>query len=177
MDKQPSIFARLRQGAQAPSRGSLYRWFLANHDPFAKMVGDVARPGWEAITAELTAEGLTMRNGQPLTVDYARQAWWKARKAVDLARNRAQNPKKVDGFLTRSQHLPIAQLASKSGDVSSNNNELGEKRVNPTLYGGLKAQRLEARVQKEVSKQEAAEADDQEASEHDADEFGTAGLR
>ena len=79
---QKPIFARLKEsvGPQG-NQSALFRWFLLNHDKFAKVRAMGTRPGWPTIAAELTAEGLSTNDGGPITADYARQAWWRAQKA------------------------------------------------------------------------------------------------
>lgn len=96
------FFERLKVAARSEAnRASLFRWFLAHHDAFAAVLADVARPSWDAITEELTAEGLTKRNGLPITPAYARQAWWRAdrayaaRKPADAKRRQPTAPPPV----------------------------------------------------------------------------------
>lgn len=82
MPKQPGVIARLKASSGLEgSRPSLYRWFLRHHDEFAAILERIDRPSWDVIAAELRAEGLTKKNGGPLTTAYCRQAWWKAAEA------------------------------------------------------------------------------------------------
>ena len=82
MPKQDSIFQRLVSGGRVQGNHSdLVRWMILNHDKFAEVLALIARPGWNSIADELTKEGLTRKDGQPLTSEYVRVSWWKARRA------------------------------------------------------------------------------------------------
>ena len=81
-DAEHDIFTRLKTAQDASGqRGFLFRWFITHHDDLAALLRSPSRPGWEAIAGELNREGLTMKNGSPITADYARRTWWKAAKA------------------------------------------------------------------------------------------------
>lgn len=82
MPKQDSIFQRLVSGGRVQGNHSdLVRWMILNHDKFAEVLAPIARPGWNSIADELTKEGLTRKDGLPLTSEYVRVSWWKARRA------------------------------------------------------------------------------------------------
>jgi len=81
------IFARLAtKGRLKDNQSALYQWFLKHHDQFAAVLAKIARPGWQSIADELSAEGLTMKNGMPITAAYARVTWWRAHKAYEAKR-------------------------------------------------------------------------------------------
>ncbi len=76
------LLARLRVSAAIKANQSdLLRWYLANYDEFGAILATVRRPGWDSIAVELNTEGLTKPNAAPITGAYARQTWWKARRA------------------------------------------------------------------------------------------------
>ena len=76
------LLARLRAAAALRGNQSdLVKWYLTHFDEFAAIVASVRRPGWAAIATELNAEGLTRRDGAPITAEYARHAWFRARRA------------------------------------------------------------------------------------------------
>lgn len=93
MGKRPDVFERL---ATPAPQTSVYKWMLRHHERFAAILSATNRPTWEAVARELTAEGLKTRDGSVLTAAYARNAWWRADKAIkaatpELSRDQATN--------------------------------------------------------------------------------------
>jgi len=81
------IFARLAtKGRLKDNQSALYQWFLKHHDQFAAVLVKIARPGWQSIADELSIEGLTMKDGRPITAAYARVTWWRAHKSYETKR-------------------------------------------------------------------------------------------
>ena len=81
--EQPGhIFERLKaRASERPNWSTLLRWYLAHFDAFAAAIAEAdGRPSWDAIADELTATGLTARGRRPITGNYARIVWWKARQ-------------------------------------------------------------------------------------------------
>lgn len=108
---QKPIFARLKSSVVTKNNQStLFRWFLLNHDRFAKVRAKAARPGWLTIAAELTAEGLTTSSGGPITAEYARQAWSRAHKAYEARASsvpaKGRQPKKAVAQPAAAHALP-----------------------------------------------------------------------
>ena len=86
MTRKP-IFARLAtEGRLKNNQSALYQWFIKHHNQFAAVLVKIGRPGWQSIADELSAEGLTMKDGKPITAAYARVTWWRAHKAYDAIR-------------------------------------------------------------------------------------------
>lgn len=81
-EQSDQLFERLKARAgERANWSTLLRWYLANFDAFAATLAEVdGRPSWDAIADELTATGLTARGRRPITGNYARIVWWKARR-------------------------------------------------------------------------------------------------
>lgn len=76
-----NLFDRLKSSAAVRSNQSgLYQWMMRNFDAFAAMRAESA-PGWDVVAAELNAEGFSKPGGAQIDAAYARQTWWKVRKA------------------------------------------------------------------------------------------------
>lgn len=87
MPSRPSIFARLQTGGRLKrNQSAVFQWFTQNHDEFAAVLAKISRPGWQSIADELTAEGLKMPDGSPLTGPYVRHAWWRSDRAYTKSR-------------------------------------------------------------------------------------------
>ncbi len=63
------------------NHSALTRWYMLNFDGFARILEGVSSPGWDAIAAVLSEDGITKGDGSPVTAPYARQTWWAVRKA------------------------------------------------------------------------------------------------
>ncbi len=95
MTRKP-IFARLATEARLKGNQSpLYQWFLQHHDQFAAVLAKISRPGWQSIANELSAEGLAMKDGTPITASYARLTWWRAHKSFEAKRSSRPVPKSI----------------------------------------------------------------------------------
>ena len=114
------IFARLAtKGRIKGNQSALYQWFLQHHDQFAAVLAKIARPGWQSIANELSAEGLAMKDGQPLTGAYARVTWWRAHKSHEA--KRPVRASRAPVFAPRGREiahgvLPVADDAGASDE-------------------------------------------------------------
>jgi len=94
MSRQPSKDRRLVKVLTAlrahggPVRSPLYRWMRQQHDPLAAAFTEIP-PAWGPLSAELAAVGLTDADGKPPTATSARQTWYRVRRDVARARDRA----------------------------------------------------------------------------------------
>lgn len=76
-----ATLTRIRDAAHRKSNQSpLLQWFQRNHAGFAAIMARQPKPGWDVVAAELTADGITMANGKPVTPAYARHTWWKVQR-------------------------------------------------------------------------------------------------
>lgn len=77
-----SALARIRSSAAIKrNQSSLYQWYVRHYDEFAAIVAGVSRPGWDVIASELMTENLSGLVNAKDPAAYARQTWWKVRKA------------------------------------------------------------------------------------------------
>ncbi|WP_338929234.1 hypothetical protein WDZ11_22355 (plasmid) [Roseomonas mucosa] len=72
----PSIKAiRKAASSKPPIRHSaVYLWLRQRHDELADIIREHG-PGWELIRSKMAKQGLTNKNGKPLTVSSVRQTW------------------------------------------------------------------------------------------------------
>lgn len=111
MTRKP-IFVRLATEARLKGNQSpLYRWFLQNHDQFAAVLAKISRPGWQSIADELSAEGLAMKDGAPLTASYARLTWWRAHRSFETKHPPRAVPKPIPATQGREVTHGVVPLA------------------------------------------------------------------
>ena len=80
-DEKSTLLTRLRVAATIHrNQSDLLQWYLTHYNDFAAVVATVRRPGWSAIATELNREGMTKPDGTPVTGDYAKHAWFRARR-------------------------------------------------------------------------------------------------
>ncbi len=73
MPPRTPLLARLQSSVRLNgNQSALFRWFLQNHKEFEAALAKVSRPTWQSITEEFGAEGLRLKDGGPLTVQYVR---------------------------------------------------------------------------------------------------------
>ena len=72
----PSIKALQRAARRKPPirHSAVYTWLRKRHDELAAVIRDEG-PGWELVRSVMAKQGLTNKNGSPLTVSSVRQTW------------------------------------------------------------------------------------------------------
>lgn len=70
------------------ARSPLYRWMRRHHDTLTAAFAEIP-PAWGPLSTELAAVGLTDADGKPPTAQSARQTWYRVRRDVARALERA----------------------------------------------------------------------------------------
>lgn len=161
MNMRPKIPSELTQALRKAvslpyaGRGSVYRMM---RDHAAAIGTDIKTygPRWMERAQAMTDAGLMDEQGKAPSVKAVRLTWRRVLRDIAaqpiMPAHPGQNTPETPGILTKKLRVSEGQLVAKSDPVSNNDSALAGNRVNPSL----KAQRLEARVQRLDSKQEAA---------------------